>query len=175
MGRGTQIILRQDPSVQVGPPQIDHVDPPDHLSPVAAELWADLMPELTAVGMLTTHDLLGYGQLCEAYSDWCGARLELASNGGKMYYTDGKGIMRVHPAHHALSDADRRLKEWCKEFALTPSVRLRFLTKTAPKMAGQITEEDVVDLSGLSPDEREALRTLAEKRSIEALEKSEDA
>lgn len=166
----------------MAPAQIDHVDPPDHLSETAAELWREIMPELVAVGMLTTHDLLGLSQLCEAYSDWCTARATLALNGGN-YYREEKpgrdgstylGPWKLHPAYYALSDADRRLRGWCQEFALSPAVRVRFMNKTPTKNPQPGAEEDeAVDLTQLTPDEREALRTLAMRRQHEAQEARE--
>src|SRR5690606_17696618 len=122
MSRGQQVILSQSGGGALAPSPLDHADPPEHLSDAARELWVELFPELAAVKMITTHDLLGLSMLCEAYADWTSARAELAENGGKMYYTDGRGVKRVHPAHYQLSDADRRLRGWCQEFALSPAV-----------------------------------------------------
>lgn len=182
MGRGSDLILRDKPGGVVAPPQIDHADPPDHLSETARELWLELMPDLVGVGMLTTHDLLGFGQLCEAYSDWCTARATLALNGGNYYREqrqsrDGsvyEGNWKLHPAYYALSDSDRRLRGWCQEFALSPAVRIRFMNKT-PSRSPQpgVIEDEAVDLTTLTPDEREALRTLAMKRQHEAQEARE--
>lgn len=182
MGRGSDLILRDKSGGVVAPPQIDHVDPPDHLSETAAELWRELMPELVGVGMLTTHDLLGFGQLCEAYSDWCTARATLALNGGNYYREqrqgrDGviiEGNWKLHPAYYALSDADRRLRGWCQEFSLSPAVRVRFMNRT-PVKNPQIgaPEDEAVDLTSLTIEERETLRTLALKRQHEAQEARE--
>lgn len=182
MGRGTDIILRSQQGAVMAPPQIDHCDPPDHLSETAAELWRDLMPDLVSVGMLTTHDTLGFGQLCEAYSDWCTARAVLALNGGNYYREermgkDGKiyqGNIKLHPAYYALSDADRRLRGWCQEFQLSPAVRVRFMNRNPVKNPQPDTiEDEAVDFSSLTPDERETLRTLAMKRQHEAQEARE--
>lgn len=141
------------------------------------------MPDLVAVGMLTTHDLLGLGQLCEAYSDWCTARSTLALNGGN-YYREEKqgrdgavylGPWKLHPAYYALSDADRRLRGWCQEFALSPAVRVRFMGKAPAKNPQPgVVEDEAVDLTQLTVEEREALRTLAMRRQVEAQEARED-
>ncbi len=182
MGRGSDLIIRSQQGAVVAPPQIDHADPPEHLSETAAELWRDLMPDLVSVGMLTTHDILGFGQLCEAYSDWCTARAVLAINGGNYYREqrmgrDGQtyeGNIKLHPAYYALSDADRRLRGWCQEFQLSPAVRVRFMNRTPMKNPQPgVIEDEAVDLSQLSIEEREALRTLAMRRQVEAQEARE--
>jgi len=183
MGRGSDLILRERAGAMMAPPQIDHADPPEHLSEIASEIWREIMPELVAVGMLTTHDLLGLGQLCEAYSDWCTARSTLALNGGN-YYREQKqgrdgaiieGNWKLHPAYYALSDADRRLRGWCQEFALSPAVRMRFMSKVPVRDPRQgVIDDEAVDLSTLSVGEREALRTLAMLRQHAAQEARED-
>lgn len=168
--------------------QIDHADPPEHLSPVAVELWSELMPELTSCGMLTQNDLLAFGQLCEAYGDWVMARESLAQNGGNYYREEkfnrdgvpiGFGPWRLHPAYYALSDADRRLRGWCQEFALSPSARLRLMSR-APARPGDLPkprdeeDESDLDLSSLSVEQREAVRTLAERQMVAEQEAREE-
>ncbi len=181
MGRN-DLILRESLGDIKLPSQIDHADPPDHLSDVAQELWRNLLPDLVTVGMMTVNDMLSFGQLCEAYADWCSARATLAMNGGNYYREekpgkDGKtylGPWKLHPAYYALSDSDRRLRGWCQEFALSPAVRLRFMNKSPVRNPRpEVEEDEAVDLSSLTPDEREALRTMAMRRQHEAQEARE--
>lgn len=165
------------------PAALDDVVPPAHLSPVAVELWQELVVELCATGMMTVLDVLPFGQLCEAYSDYCAARQALALNGGNyyretQYRQDGsiakQGPWRLHPAYYALSDADRRIRGWCQEFQLSPSSRLKFLGKQMNK-APLPAEDEIVDLDNLSPDERAALETILEKNAVNSQMAREEA
>lgn len=165
------MILRENRGVSQ-PSLLDDVRPPGHLSPVAVELWNELVVELCATGMMTTLDILPFGQLCEAYADYCSAKEALAKNGGNYYLV--KGTWRLHPAYYALSDADRRIRGWCQEFQLSPSARLKFQGKQPGKVPLP-AEDEIVDLDNLSPDERAALETILEKNAVSQQMEREEA
>lgn len=178
------MILRPNRGV-VDPQQLDDVRPPAHLSPVASELWGELVVELCATGRMTVLDVLPFGQLCEAYADYCSAKATLAENGGNYYREEklnrdgeivGRGPWRLHPAFYALSDADRRIRGWCQEFQLSPAARLKFLGKQPAKnpVPGE-AEDEIVDLDTLSPDERAALETILEKNAVNSQMAREEA
>lgn len=176
------MILRENRGV-TQPPSLNDVRPPVHLSSVAVDLWNELVVELCATGMMTTLDVLSFGQLCEAYADYCAAKEALAVNGGNYYREErlnqkgevvSRGPWRLHPAYYALSDADRRIRGWCQEFQLSPSARLKFQGKQMGK-APLPAEDEIVDLDNLSPDERAALETILEKQQVNAQMQREEA
>lgn len=173
-GMATEMILRQERGTSP-PAQLDDVRPPAHLSPVAVELWNELVVVLCETGMMTVADTLPFGQLCEAYADYCSARQTLADNGGNYYREErlardgsviGRGPWRLHPAFYALSDADRRIRGWCQEFQLSPSARLKFMSRQPTARLPGEPEDEIVDLDELSPDERAALETILEKNQV---------
>lgn len=153
------VVFGEDRVFQV----ITDISPPEMLSPVAAELWSDLVPELAPTGSLTTLDVQALVQLCEAYADWAAARAIIAANNGP-YYTDGRGMIRLHPAQNALSDADRRLRGWLQEFHLTPSARLRWSEKFVPAPLPGQDDEGELDLSHLSPEDRASFAQMLTNR-----------
>lgn len=145
----------------IDPDAIPH--PPDRLSVTAALLWTDTMRELALIGVISTLDSIGLELLCECFADWCQAAQDLADHGSNYYtVTDQQGNIRilVHPAVSVKQDADRRMRGWLSEFGMTPAARAKW------KVPGYdpSDDENPLDLSSLSPRERDALREMLDRR-----------
>lgn len=109
-------------------PRRERPSPPAHVSDKARETWGYVAAILDDMGVLTATDALALEVLCEAYSDFLGARSELNQFGSNYYETTNAtgGVMhRAHPAVAVMQDADRRIKAWLAEFGMTPSARSR--------------------------------------------------
>lgn len=152
-------------------PIVEEMDPPEHMSEVAQELWREVLPVLAEVGLLTTLDVVALAQLCESYADWVAADHELeVNNGGSSWYrtvdAQGNTIHRTHPAYEARKAADGQLMSWLREFGMTPAARARWRTSrqaVTPDSLQQAPGDDI-DVSQLSQGERDALRSMIERR-----------
>ena len=111
-------ICKTEPKPRFGAPAC-----PDWLNARAKSAWANVVPELLSVGVLTIADGLALQQLCEAYADWKEA-CEIIGREG-ITYIDDKGNSKINPAARIKSDADKRVRMWLIEFGLTPSARTR--------------------------------------------------
>lgn len=148
---------------RVAPPLLDHAEPPERLSPIAAEFWRDVAPEMTSCGLITPLDATALEMMSECYADWCEARQEMALAGGRYRYrrdTLGNIVsITVHPAVVHLRRAEQSMRMWLDAFGMTPSARLRWEEGdySAPASAP-------IDLSQVSREQREALREMIERR-----------
>jgi len=66
--------------------------PPAHLSPDAAQWWADVLRDYS----LEPHHLRLLQSACEAWDRMQQARQALADHGG-LTFTDERGVIRAHP------------------------------------------------------------------------------
>ncbi len=164
-------------------PVVGDVEPPERLSPVAADLWRDMAGQLAECGLLSTLDLVALEMLCEAYSDWCQASEELAQNtipvdprdptrgfrqSRYQLIKDGNGWTKIvpHPAYAAMQDADRRIRQWLVEFGCTPAARAKW--KVAEERTQTWEDEQEIDLDSLSQHERDAIRDIIARRRATA-------
>ena len=115
---GRRAINKTEPKPTAGAPAC-----PDWLDARAKSAWANIVPELLAVGVLTVADGMALQQLCEAYADWKSACEIIAAEG--ILSTDSQGNSRKHPAAQVKADADKRVRAWLVEFGLTPAARAK--------------------------------------------------
>jgi len=111
---------------------------PDHLTGLARWAWLHFAPKLAGLRVLTVSDGLALERLCSVYAEVRDYDTTLA-NAGTTYSTPPTdksgnvlkdkngdplpGIVRLHPAVAARSDADKRLRAYLIEFGLTPAAR----------------------------------------------------
>lgn len=101
--------------------------PPEWLGPRAVEAWADLLPVLRKMGVLTTADPMAFALLCDALGEYIEAR-EWVQSHEDVYAVTGKdGVVgyRKRPEVEIAQDAWRRAKTMLTEFGLTPAARSR--------------------------------------------------
>lgn len=106
---------------------------PDHLDDWGREAWADIVPKLAELGVLTELDGRALGMYCEAYSRWRRA-LEEIRRDGVTSFTDQGGV-KSNPAVTVATQAERFMTAILLEFGLTPSSRSRVKTDAAPRDA----------------------------------------
>lgn len=142
-------------------PPTSHIEPPSDISPQAREIWSDVVAELGPTRILTTVDIPALVMLCEGLAEYR-ATQEVVKTAGRYYtITDAEGneIVKRHPAVEDLDALDKRIRGWVQEFCMSPASRAR-ATLSAPTD----TNSRALDLSVLTPDEREAVRQMISSR-----------
>lgn len=149
-------------------PDLLDAEPPQHMTPVAKMLWAELLPAFLEARMLKTIDVGAFEALCEAYSECCRYREQIADDNYFYETRDQAGNVRyvTHPALPALQDADRRFRGWLVEFGMTPSSRAAMSSPRRGHGGVPPPNDDDLGLAELSDEERAALAELLERRRI---------
>lgn len=159
-------LMRDPPPAEASrPPPAGITAPPDHLSPIAADLWCDIVADHAASGTLSRLDLPGLEILCETYADWVLAKREMADY--PKIVASEKGP-QIHPAYKILRSTEASLRSWLSEYGMTPLSRARLRRPDpVPKYLGPPVDE--IDLTQLSDQEIEALRQITEGRKIDEI------
>lgn len=112
--------------VNVGPAfrRLSPTKPAD-LSPVAAEHWDEIVPELTRLDLLSPVHVGPLVMLCESFARWHAAREIRAAEG--VLGENSQGRVR-HPAAAEESSALKDYHRLALEFGLTPSAEQRIGT-----------------------------------------------
>lgn len=100
---------------------------PVELDEIARLAWADLVPILRDMGVLSRADGRTLARYCTAWSRWCAAKRLVEADG---LLEIGTSRTRVSPAVDVLERAGKELTQLECEFGLTPSARTRL--KTSP-------------------------------------------
>lgn len=111
------------------PPPFRRIPPerPEHLSPLAAELWERIVAELPRLGLLKELDGPSLEMACEAYSLWRYAKAKREKLGIISKTSQG---FTVAPWLKVEQDASREFRNWCGEYGLTPSAEMRVAGQT---------------------------------------------
>ena len=124
-----------DPSSEPQPQLVDgETTPPQWLDEIAVQKWAELVPELQRLNLLTVVDVTALASYCWCYSEFRRAADWIAKNGSVMEVgKDGyrQQVPQVGIAHKAL-DSMRRYEQ---SFGLTPSARSGLVVER-PKSGG---------------------------------------
>jgi P27 family predicted phage terminase small subunit len=119
-------------------PPVCDLPVPLHLSNRAQDMWRDVVPLLSGMGVLTTVDARALEQMCECYADILDLRDALTLRGSRFYESrtvTGGTMHRAYPEVGALSDADRRFLAYLSAFGLTPASRSRVSSASVPDSA----------------------------------------
>jgi P27 family predicted phage terminase small subunit len=134
-------------------PQYDVVlaAPPKGLHPLAAELWRQMMPQLTASRVLTEGDLAAFQVMCEVGAKWkyavekswegmlyCPAGYAIDEAGNKV----PKGPLRVNPYVRIADEAGRQFKAMLVEFGMTPASRTKVEVARDPDEGNEFLDLD---------------------------------
>lgn len=106
-------------------PQTDLVKgsrPPEHLSPLAADVWKIIAAQLEPLRVLCVGDLMAMEHLCEAYAAAREARRLWQSEGMTIATAKGEGTM-LNPAYRAERMAVSEYLQLASRFGLTPADR----------------------------------------------------
>jgi P27 family predicted phage terminase small subunit len=106
---------------------------PADLSPVAAEHWDLVVPELMRLELTKAPDAGSLAQLCETYARWHQAQMALNREGLFITVAMTRGLTEwtqtlPHPAVRVVEVASRDYRGWATAFGLTPSAEGRLAT-----------------------------------------------
>jgi P27 family predicted phage terminase small subunit len=96
---------------------------PAGLSDEAEAEWQRIVPELEAMGLLTTVDRGVLIRYCQAWADWVTANEKLAASG--MLIRGRRDALVRNPLWLLRNDAEAVLSDLGKQLGLTPAARLR--------------------------------------------------
>lgn len=96
---------------------------PAGLSDEAQAEWQRIVPELEAMGLLTTVDRGVLMRYCQAWADWVTANEKLAASG--MLIRGRRDALVRNPLWLLRNDAEAVLSDLGKQLGLTPAARLR--------------------------------------------------
>jgi len=101
---------------------------PPWLLPDAQAEWERLAPSLTAMGILTEHDIEAFAGYCQAYARWREAE-EFLSQHGTIFKTPSGYVQQVPQVSIAMQNL-KIMQSFCSEFGLTPASRARLYANT---------------------------------------------
>ena len=122
-GKGRLPLNRDEPT----PPQ-NILECPPWLMPDAQTEWERLAPSLTAMGILTEHDIEAFAGYCQAYARWREAE-EFLSQHGTIFKTPSGYVQQVPQVSIAMQNL-KIMQSFCSEFGLTPASRARLYANT---------------------------------------------
>jgi len=104
-------------------PSSENVKCPTWLMPEAKKEWKRLAPSMTAMGILTNHDLEAFAGYCQAYARWREAE-EFLTQHGTIFKTPSGYVQQVPQVSIAQQNL-KIMQSFCSEFGLTPASRAR--------------------------------------------------
>lgn len=105
----------------------------DWLHEYAKEVWAEVVPELDRLGLLTVVDRPALTALCQAWAEFRLATETLAKE-GRTTVSPVSGVVHSHPAVQQQRTAWKAIQNFSSLFGLDPSSRTRI--KVPPKEDG---------------------------------------
>lgn len=129
-----EYVNRNEPEPEMGIPEA-----PEWLDDYAKEIWAELVPQLDAMGVLATIDRYALTLLCDNWSQWRIAREFVRKHGETYPVKDESGRLKYLKKFPQVSIADtcaKTLKGLMQEFGLTPSARTRIEVKGREEDSG---------------------------------------
>jgi P27 family predicted phage terminase small subunit len=112
---------------------------PSHLSPVARQEWDRIVPELTAIGILSSADRTQLAIYCAAYARWVEAEEMLQWHGAMMKSPNGHPMQS--PYLHTAHKEQEIILRIASEFGFTPASRSRiFSYETKQSMLLNVVE-----------------------------------
>ena len=122
IARGT---ARGKPKPEPQPPT-DGIAMPPHLGPVAAGRWAELLPMLQAVKVMTRADVEALARYCDTYEWWLATRAKLRAEGDTYPIVNDGGQVKYIAQRPEVSIAHKlaqQLRQLEQDFGLNPSAR----------------------------------------------------
>lgn len=135
----------KSPAVPVAAPPM-----PDVLSDDAVAEWERLLPDLTALGLISTLDQMALATYCQAYADWLRYQRMIAQRNAKSdddlggdIQTFKTGAQQMHVLRQLANDAEKRSNAAGAQFGFSPMARRNL--KTAPAPQGELFPNDQRD------------------------------
>jgi P27 family predicted phage terminase small subunit len=107
-------------------PSADGVVMPPHLGEVAAAKWAEVLPLLQAVKVMTRADIEALARYCDTYEWWLATRAKLKKEGDTYQILNDKGDVKYIAQRPEVSIAHKlavQLRQLEQDFGLNPSAR----------------------------------------------------
>ncbi len=135
----------KSPAIPVAAPPM-----PDVLSDDAVAEWERLIPDLTALGLISTLDQMALATYCQAYADWLRYQRLIAQRNAKSaddlggdVQTFKTGAQQMHVLRQLANDAEKRANAAGAQFGFSPMARRNL--KTAPPPQGELFLNDQRD------------------------------
>ena len=99
---------------------------PPHLGQVASARWAELLPMLQAVKVMTRADIEALARYCDTYEWWLATRAKLKADGDTYPILNDKGDVKYIAQRPEVSIAHKlavQLRQLEQDFGLNPSAR----------------------------------------------------
>jgi len=122
-------------------PPSDGVVMPSYLGEVAAGKWAELLPLLQAVKVMTRADIEALARYCDTYEWWLATRAKLKKEGDTYPILNDKGEVKYIAQRPEVSIANKlatQLRQLESDFGLSPAAR------TSLKVEPDAKEESVL-------------------------------
>lgn len=116
---GKRQINKNEPKPTV---EVELPKPPAFLSRFAKAEWKRIVPELKKLGLLTVVDYMALAAYCQNYHRWVEAEKAIRVRGKFTYETDKGNLVQI-PEVGIANQAMKLMKDFAKEFGLTPSSR----------------------------------------------------
>ena len=129
IARGT---ARGKPKPEPQPPT-DGIAMPPHLGSVAAGRWAELLPMLQAVKVMTRADVEALARYCDTYEWWLATRAKLRAEGDTYPIVNDGGQVKYIAQRPEVSIAHKlaqQLRQLEQDFGLNPSARTSLNVQT---------------------------------------------
>lgn len=107
-------------------PSADGVVMPPHLGEVAAAKWAEVLPLLQTVKVMTRADIEALARYCDTYEWWLATRAKLKKEGDTYPILNDKGDVKYIAQRPEVSIAHKlavQLRQLEQDFGLNPSAR----------------------------------------------------
>jgi P27 family predicted phage terminase small subunit len=107
-------------------PSADGVVMPPHLGEVAAAKWAEVLPLLQTVKVMTRADIEALARYCDTYEWWLATRAKLKKEGDTYAILNDKGDVKYIAQRPEVSIAHKlavQLRQLEQDFGLNPSAR----------------------------------------------------
>jgi P27 family predicted phage terminase small subunit len=128
IARGT---LRAKPPAEPEPPATG-IRMPAHLGPVAAARWAELLPIVQAMRVMTDADVEALARYCDTYEWWLAVRAKLRAEGDTYPILNDGGEIKYIAQRPEVSIAHKlatQLRQLEQDFGLNPSARTSLHTE----------------------------------------------
>lgn len=129
IARGT---VRGKPNAEPQPP-VSGVAMPSHLGEVAASKWAELLPLLQGVKVMTRADVEALARYCDTYEWWLATRAKLRAEGDTYPILNDGGQVKYIAQRPEVSIAHKlaqQLRQLEQDFGLNPSARTSLNVET---------------------------------------------
>lgn len=118
---GCRPLNRNEPA-----PPVTGIAMPAYLGPVAAARWAELLPMLQAVKVMTQADVEALARYCDTYEWWLAVRAKLKADGDTYPILNDKGDVKYVAQRPEVSIAHKlavQMRQLEQDFGLNPSAR----------------------------------------------------